>query len=284
MTAVAAPPALLLPPTVATEAAISLFTPAVATDAASSLFTPAVATEAASSVVTSAVPHEAAQAIPTLPVSEAAQRRSTSAVVISTTSFARDTSLPLRQGHFPSPPRAETLPSSSATLPDSFDSPRINSLHLPPQSLAAYRRLCEPISHPPARTIELSATFGWTHPTTVEKELLCSPAYPEDDGLQHLYETFLRSQTGESRDHYNVFFAQLAESNDNARAFMQAGRKAAAQPLAKEMEEVEWDPEGDGLRFRCDGRRENVPRARKRFSFAGRVSRAFVRGSTVGCL
>ncbi|GAA6026853.1 hypothetical protein JCM8097_005909 [Rhodosporidiobolus ruineniae] len=66
-------------------------------------------------------------------------------------------------------------------------------------------------------------------------------AFPDDPERQKQFEVFLKAQTGETRDWYTIFFAQLAGFNRDAVEFAQKGHEAAlrAEPMEAPAVDVE---------------------------------------------
>ncbi|GAA6026872.1 hypothetical protein JCM8097_005923 [Rhodosporidiobolus ruineniae] len=173
-----------------------------------------------------------------------ARRESPPAAQPASASPSHPSSKPLLRDLPPaSPPRA---PSPSPDLTSQLD---LSSAHEPSPSifaslsaagLATLTHAWHPSSGPPAtnpsRRVETTASFGSVDLATAaaaSKADEREKAFPGDPERQKQFEVFLKAQTGETRDWYTVFFAQLAGFKRDAVEFAQKGHEAAlrAEPM-----------------------------------------------------
>lgn len=151
------------------------------------------------------------------------------------------------------PPRSPTLALTPVSLPNdpslATDIARLERLDLSRADMNLIQRVWEPLEQPPSdgfdRTINIDVSFGYLSPAEAKAALQLPPLFPDDEAKQARYELFLRSQTGESRDHYTVsvptpfasaqltlaslqiFLAQLAEFNARNRQFSEFAARVA---------------------------------------------------------
>ncbi|GJN88412.1 hypothetical protein Rhopal_001378-T1 [Rhodotorula paludigena] len=121
--------------------------------------------------------------------------------------------------------------------PTELDIQRLRSLGMDDDQIKAIERIWTPLHEPPAqpdgsapfdRSVDITVQFG--HVTQSEARAALehnakAPAFPDDAAMQARYEAFLRAQTGDSRDWYTVFFAQLADFNRSSAAFTAKARE-----------------------------------------------------------
>lgn len=76
------------------------------------------------------------------------------------------------------------------------------------------------------RTLSLKVKFGWVA-SDLAAEALARPtvAFPMDAGKEQRYRDFLRSQTGESRAHYEGFSRRVKAFNEENEGFMKKAKE-----------------------------------------------------------
>ncbi|ORY89653.1 hypothetical protein BCR35DRAFT_300059 [Leucosporidium creatinivorum] len=133
---------------------------------------------------------------------------------------------------------AATSLSPSAHQRD-LDDARLASLGYSSTDIDTLNTLMQPMETPPSagfdRTAQFEVSFGYLPPETARLALMKQARkrrFADDERKQLAYETFLMGQTGESRDLYTIFFAQLTEFNDESRMFMQGAKSALAAARA----------------------------------------------------
>lgn len=80
------------------------------------------------------------------------------------------------------------------------------------------------------RTHSLKATFGWSHPSIAAQKLLLpvGTSFPGDPRKEERYREFLRSQTGQSKEHYEGFLRRLKTFKEENLEFMEKGKEGGS--------------------------------------------------------
>ncbi|GAA5890340.1 hypothetical protein JCM6882_008800 [Rhodosporidiobolus microsporus] len=144
----------------------------------------------------------------------------------------------------------DAKPASNASK--DVDLAQLEALGLPASTLSSLQQRWAASDDPPlpsssaatdgdsSRTVEGRVSFGFLPSEQAQAALEANkrePGYPHDPVMQNRYEAFLRAQTGESKDWYTVFFAQLVNFNRSAKSFAEKGGEAARLRIGAAMEE-----------------------------------------------
>ncbi|BGP30229.1 Squamous cell carcinoma antigen recognized by T-cells 3 [Rhodotorula toruloides] len=136
----------------------------------------------------------------------------------------------------------------------SEDKSRLPSLELSSEEFEAVERIWTsfdaPASASAERCIELTATFGFATKDDAVAALESnknSPAFPNDQVMQHRYESFLRSQAGLDEDWYLALLTQLVDFNRTTDLFVSAVRNSSPAGVAATMN-------GHGMQLSAENR------------------------------
>ncbi|GAA5996457.1 uncharacterized protein JCM10292_007622 [Rhodotorula paludigena] len=188
-----------------------------------------------------AMPEPSPHASPSLPVPESVAVSQKSSTSLSTARNALSHDASASSSTIVTPSAA---PARSSDAQNELDVQRLRSLGMDDEQIKAIERIWTPVHEPPAQTdgtapfdrsVQIQVRFG--HVTRREARAALehnakAPAFPDDAAMQARYEAFLRSQAGESRDWYTVFFAQLADFNRSSAAFTAKARELVSSAAA----------------------------------------------------
>lgn len=144
---------------------------------------------------------------------------------------------------------------STQSIQDTLDNSRLESLNLSREDIEKIKILWQPITSPPSadfnRTIDLKVTYGWVRPDIAKAALLKPNPFPNDAQKAAQFRNFLLSQTGESKDHYTVFFAELTQWNETNNLFVKCAKESIANMKKKDLNlrDDVYDSNGRGMKL-----------------------------------